>query len=167
MARRQVFLTPTLCVTRCPEWMADHAFTHWQIERATEVGPAHLASIRRAVRDGSGITFVSGTDYPPGEPIEDTVVAVREMEFLTDAGLAPDQALRAGTCDAARLLRIEDEAGAVETGLVADLIVTDADPTDDVSALRRIGFVMQAGRVVRDDLPAGPAAAPVTLAAGA
>jgi imidazolonepropionase-like amidohydrolase len=154
MSRRKVFLTPTLCVTRCPEWMADHAFTKWQIERAMEVGPAHLESIRRAVRLGEGITFVAGTDYPPGEPIEDTVVAVREMEFLTDAGISPQQALRAGTIDAARLLRAEHEIGAVETGYVADLIVTDADPTSDVSALRRIPFVMQAGRIVRDDLPA-------------
>jgi len=38
MARRQVFLTPTLCVTRCPQWMAGHHFTPWQIERAMEVG---------------------------------------------------------------------------------------------------------------------------------
>ena len=155
MARRSVFLTPTLCVTRCPEWMADHSFTKWQIERAMEVGPAHLESIRRAVRLGDGITFVAGTDYPPGEPIEDTVVAVREMEFLTDAGLSPQQALRAGTIDAARLVRAEHELGAVEAGYVADLIVTDADPTSDVSALRRIRLVMQAGRIVRDDLPAG------------
>ncbi|HVT66801.1 MAG TPA: amidohydrolase family protein, partial [Trebonia sp.] len=72
MARRRVFLTPTLCVTRCPEWMADHRFTPWQVERAVEVGPAHLESIRTAVRsglspagtDGPGITFVAGTDYP-------------------------------------------------------------------------------------------------------
>ena len=159
MARLRVFLTPTLCVTRCPEWMADHSFTSWQIERAMQVGPAHLDSIRTAVRLGNGITFVAGTDYPPGEPIEDTVVAIREMEFLTDAGLPPEQALRAGTSDAARLLRIEDTVGAVEPGLVADLVVSDADPTGDVSALRRIGMVVQAGRVVRDDLPVTAAAA--------
>jgi imidazolonepropionase-like amidohydrolase len=157
MSRRKVFLTPTLCVTRCPEWMADHSFTKWQIERAIEVGPRHLEGIRSAVRLGDGITFVSGTDYPPGEPIEDTVVAVREMEFLTEAGLSPQQALRAGTIDAARLVRADHEIGAVETGYIADLIVTDADPTSDVAALRHIGFVMQAGRIVRDELTTGGA----------
>jgi imidazolonepropionase-like amidohydrolase len=174
MAQRRVFLTPTLCVTRCPEWMADHNFTKWQIERAMEVGPAHLDSIRIAVQnglavvgtegrsdpngpEGPGITFVAGTDYPPGELIEDTVVAVREMEFLTDAGLSPAQALRAGTIDAARLIKLADQLGVVGPGYVADLIVTDADPAADVSALRSIPFVMQAGRVVRNDLPAAPA----------
>jgi imidazolonepropionase-like amidohydrolase len=159
MARRQVFLTPTLCVTRCPEWMAGHHFTPWQIDRAMEVGPAHLASIRAAVRGGleagdrPGITFVAGTDYPPGEPIEDTVVAVREMEFLADAGLSPPQALRAGTIDAARLIRMADQLGAAEEGYLADLIVTDADPAADIRALRSIRLVLQGGRVIRDDLP--------------
>ena len=158
MARRQVFLTPTLCVTRCPEWMAGHHFTPWQIERAMEVGPAHLASIRSAVRGGlgaegqPGITFVAGTDYPPGEPIEDTVVAVREMECLTDAGLPPHQALRAGTIDAARLIKLDDQLGAVEEGYLADLIVTDADPAADIRAVRAIRLVLQGGRVIRDDL---------------
>lgn len=158
MAGRRVFLTPTLCVTRCPEWMAEHAFTDWQIELAMRVGPGHLESIRRAVAAGvstpddpeaPGITVLAGTDYPPGEPIEDTVVAVREMEFLTEAGLSPAQALRAGTCDAARLVGLGAEIGAVEEGLVADLVAADADPLSSVSALRRISLVMQAGRIVR------------------
>jgi imidazolonepropionase-like amidohydrolase len=158
MARRKVFLTPTLCVTRSPQWMADHSFTTWQIERAMEVGPGHLESIRRAVRLGrgadgvSGITFVAGTDYPPGEPIDDTVVAVREMQNLVDAGLSPAEGLRAGTIDAARLIRLEEQIGAVESGYLADLIVTDADPTSDLVALERIRLVMQAGRLIRDDL---------------
>jgi imidazolonepropionase-like amidohydrolase len=154
--------------------MADHRFTPWQIERAVEVGPAHLASIKTAIRgglrpadaDGDGITIVAGTDYPPGEPIEDTVVAVREMEFLTDAGLTPGQALRAGTIDAARLLKMADQLGAVEEGYVADLIVTDADPLSDLSALRRIGLVLQGGRVIRDDLPA-PAPTRTGIVSGA
>ncbi|MEV4290619.1 amidohydrolase family protein [Nonomuraea bangladeshensis] len=166
MAAQRVYLTPTLCVTRCPEWMAEHSFTPWQIERALEVGPGHLASIRTAIAAGvanpddpekPGITFLAGTDYPPGEPIEDTVVAVREMEFLAEAGLSTEQALRSGTLEAARLVGLRGQAGAVEEGHLADLIVTERDPLSDLSALRRISFVMQAGRIVRDDLPAVPA----------
>jgi len=156
MARRQVFLTPTLCVTRCPGWMADHNFTDAQIATAMEVGPRHLDSIRRAV--AAGVTIVAGTDYPPGEAVEDTVCAVREMEFLTDAGLDPLLALQAGTSTAARLLGLAGEIGEIRTGAAADLVVTEADPTSDISALRRIGMVVQAGRVVRDDLPTGAAA---------
>lgn len=156
MARREVFLTPTLCVTRCPDWMADHHFTAEQIATAMEIGPKHLDSIRRAV--DAGVTIVAGTDYPPGEPIEDTVCAVREMEFLTEAGLDPLLALQAGTSTAARLLGLAGQVGEIRTGAAADLVVTDTDPTSDVSALRRISLVVQAGRIVRDDLGTGMAA---------
>ena len=103
---------------------------------------------------------MAGTDYPPGEPIEDTVVAVREMEFLTDAGLPPHQALRAGTIDAARLIKLDDQLGAVEGGYLADLIVTDADPAADIRALRAIRLVLQGGRVIRNGLPEVPVSPP-------
>lgn len=150
MAEKKVFLTPTLCVTRCPEWMATHDFTGEQIVRAMEVGPGHLESIRRAIR--AGVQIVSGTDYPPGEPIEDTVVAVREMEFLVEAGLSPLQALQAGTSLAAKLLNAEDVIGSITPGLSADLIIVKKDPTSDISALREILFVMSAGRIIKNEL---------------
>lgn len=160
MKATEVFVTPTLSVTHCAEWMAAHHFTPWQIERAMSVGPGHLASIRRIVEHGrtadgrGGVTFVTGTDYPPGEPYEDTVCQVREMELMVDAGLTPAEVLRAATADGARLVRLADEIGQVREGMAADLIVTEADPTEDVRALRRIRAVVQAGRIVRQEVAA-------------
>jgi imidazolonepropionase-like amidohydrolase len=148
-ARDEVFLTPTLCVTRLPDWMRDHRFTEEQIEVAMETGPGHLESIKRAVR--AGVTLVNGTDYPPGEPCDDTVVAVRELEFLVDAGLTPAEALRASTLDGARLLGLEDEIGTVEPGRVADLIAVDGDPTEDTAPLHDVRLVMQGGEILRWD----------------
>ncbi|MEY9212828.1 amidohydrolase family protein [Thermobifida halotolerans] len=165
MARHRAFLTPTLTVTRCPDWMRAHDFTEWQIELAMEVGPRHLDSIRRAVAQGlnttgdpeaPGITIVTGTDYPPGEPMDGTVTQVREMQFLTDAGLSPLQSLQAATVNAARLVMLDHEIGLVEEGYVADLIAVGSDPTSDIAALHDIPLVVQGGRVVRDDLPAAP-----------
>jgi imidazolonepropionase-like amidohydrolase len=51
--------------------------------------------------------------------------------------------------DGARLLRLEDEVGAVEPSLAADLIAVDGDPTQDLAPLRDIRLVVQAGRVLR------------------
>jgi imidazolonepropionase-like amidohydrolase len=150
MADAAAFLTPTLCVTRLPEWMREHDFTEEQIDKAMETGPEHLESIRRAVR--AGVTLVNGTDYPPGEPCDGTVCAVRELEFLVDAGLTPLQALQASTINAARLCRIADGTGALDAGLCADLIGFDGDPTVDASALRGIRFVMSGGQIIRWDL---------------
>ncbi len=161
MAAHDSYLTPTLSVTSCPEWMRAHHFTEWQIELAQRVHPTHLASIQRAFSraitrtedlDGPGIRIVSGTDYLPGEPNDGTSCAVKEMELLEQAGLPPQAALRAGTWEAARLLRAEDRFGSIAEGLAADIVITDEDPARSVSALRGIRAVLQGARVVRSEL---------------
>ena len=152
MAAKGVFLTPTLCVTRSQEWMRWKGFEEFQIETSLQVGPMHLASIRRAV--AAGVTMVNGTDYPPGDPIGGTSVAVHEMGLMEGAGLHPQLALAGATSNAARLLGLESEIGTVEEGKVADLVAVEENPLSDVAAMRDISFVMQSGRVVRDDRPA-------------
>jgi imidazolonepropionase-like amidohydrolase len=159
MAENNAYFTPTLSVTSSPEWMRDHGFTEWQIDLALEVHPRHLESVQTAFSraigddlDADGIRIVAGTDYLPGEPHAGTSCAVREMEYLEEAGLPVASALRAGTWEAARLLRAEDRFGSVAEGLAADLVLTDEDPTLTVSALRTIRTVIQGGRIVRTDL---------------
>lgn len=161
MAEQSSYLTPTLSVTSSPEWMRLHGFTEWQVELAQQVHPIHLASIQRAFGkaiietkdlDGPGIRIVAGTDYLPGEPHDGTSCHVKEMEYLEQAGLPTAAALRAGTWEAARLLRSEDQFGSISEGLAADLLITSEDPTRTVSALRTIGTVIQDGRIVRSDL---------------
>jgi imidazolonepropionase-like amidohydrolase len=153
IAAQGAFLTPTLCVTRMPQWMREHSFTADQVERAMAVGPQHLDSIKRAT--DAGVTLINGTDYPPGEPGDCTVVGVRELEFMAEAGLDPAAALRTVTVNPARLLQAEAELGQVREGFLADLIAVDADPTRSVSALRGVSFVLAAGSVVRDDRSQG------------
>ncbi|HEY0247362.1 MAG TPA: amidohydrolase family protein [Gryllotalpicola sp.] len=159
MAAKNAYLTPTLSVTSSPQWMRDHGFTEWQVQLAQRVHPTHLASIQRAFTraitddlDASGIRIVAGTDYLPGEPHAGTSCAVREMEYLEQAGLPVAATLRAGTWEAARLLRAEDRFGSIRPGLAADIVLTAEDPTTTVSALRTIGTVIQGGRIVRSDL---------------
>ena len=115
-----------------------------------EVGPVHLDSIRTAIQ--AGVTIVAGTDYPPGEPLEDTFVAAREMEFLVEAGASPLQALQAGTLTAAKLLRADHSIGNLKVGMLADVIACRKDPTSDLSALREIVLVVKAGTVIRSSL---------------
>ncbi len=149
MAESGAILSPTLSVTRSPDWMRAHSFTEWQVDRALEAGPEHLASVRKAIQ--AGVPLVNGTDYAPGEPHDGTSVVVREMEYMVDAGLTPLQSLQASTMNGARLCNIEQLVGAIDPGLAADLIAVENDPTQDVGAMRTIRFVMQAGRVIRSD----------------
>jgi hypothetical protein len=74
----------------------------------------------------------------------------REMELLVEAGLPPDDALRAATSVAAALIGA-DSLGTLEPGKVADLLVLDADPRADIRNTRRILKVVLGGAVLDAD----------------
>jgi len=71
-----------------------------------------------------------------------------EMQLLVDAGLTPMQAIRAATIHGAELLGLERRLGSVEPGKVADLVLLDANPLQDISNTRKIVAVIKDGRVV-------------------
>jgi imidazolonepropionase-like amidohydrolase len=66
-------------------------------------------------------------------------------------GMPLIDALRSATSIDARVLHMEDRIGRVKPGLLADLIALEGDPTHDVSALRRVRFVMKGGEVYRNE----------------
>lgn len=65
--------------------------------------------------------------------------------------MTPVEALRAATINPATLLEAQDDTGTLEEGKYADVIAVTADPVEDTSGLRTIGFVMKGGKVVRND----------------
>ncbi|MEM9294070.1 MAG: amidohydrolase family protein [Acidobacteriota bacterium] len=102
----------------------------------------YAALVEEAHRAGVKIAF--GTDsgvYPHGRNAE-------QFQLLVDAGMSPLEAIRSATTVAAELLGLEDEAGAVEAGLWADLIAVVGDPLAGVSVLTEVRFVMKGGTVV-------------------
>jgi imidazolonepropionase-like amidohydrolase len=108
--------------------------------RAIQLRRELILALHRA---GAGLLL--GSDSPqifnvPGFAIH------RELRFLVQAGLTPYEALRTGTVNAARYFSLEDQTGTVETGRIADLVLLDANPLDDVGNSSRIHGVMVKGR---------------------
>jgi imidazolonepropionase-like amidohydrolase len=69
----------------------------------------------------------------------------REAEHFVEAGLTELEALRACTLSAAEALGLEDELGSISAGKLADLLVLDGDPSEDIEALGATSIVYQAG----------------------
>jgi imidazolonepropionase-like amidohydrolase len=92
-----------------------------------------------------GVQILNGTDTPlvtPGFSVHD------ELELLVKAGLTPMEALQAATINPAKLLGLIDSLGTVEKGKIADLVLLDANPLQDIRNTRRIHAVMINGRLL-------------------
>jgi imidazolonepropionase-like amidohydrolase len=125
---------------------------------------AMLATAR--VFADSGARLVVGTDWGDVEDDRFTGEArlddprlmpgartLHEMALLRRAGLSPSAILIAATRHGAEALGILDQVGTIAEGKVADLVVLDGDPVQDLRVLDRPVAVLQAGRVVHGKLP--------------
>jgi imidazolonepropionase-like amidohydrolase len=107
--------------------------------------PTVTEMFRRAVKVPK-LKIVFGTDAVAGahgRNVEEAIVRVR------DGGQKPMDAIVAMTSLAAESLRSPDRIGAIGPGLDADLVAVDGDPIADITALRRVRFVMKGGKVYR------------------
>jgi len=116
-------------------------------QRAFYVGRARQAraAFRRA--SAAGVTIIAGTDAGSAEVFHGPAL-IRELELLVhDGGLTPAQAIAAATGVAAQRLG-RSEVGRIAPGAFADLVVLDADPEKDISAVRRVHAVYFRGAIL-------------------
>lgn len=99
------------------------------------VGKLHAADAR----------FLAGTDADGYAHEVMGYALVAELGLLEEAGLGPLEALRAATSEAARAMRLDNEAGRIQRGMRADLVLVASDPSAGTAALLRNDGVMAHG----------------------
>ena len=167
LAREQVYQTPTLALMTFrtlsrhddAAWragfdvMGPEAAARWKRDALAQAGIAPTP-VGQGLRDfafeiiprlaAAGVPIVAGTDSPisfltPGLSLHE------ELDMLVVAGLTPLEALRAATLTPATLMGVDDDFGRVREGMVADLLLLDADPLDEIRNTREIHRVIRAG----------------------
>src|SRR5436309_2605336 len=142
-------------------------------------------AVRQNIREGCDVIkmYVTGEGLlrgRPGIPPEETMYSLEEIEvavreahtrnrqiaghvrgddgvklFVTDMGFSPMEALVAATKHGSELMRTEKETGTIEVGKLADLLVVDGDPLDDIAILQdrsKLAMVMKDGEVMVNTL---------------
>jgi imidazolonepropionase-like amidohydrolase len=105
--------------------------------------------LKRAVR--ANVTLVYGTDTID-EVAGQTrgTESMRGVDVWVEAGVTPRTLIQAMTTNAARLLGMDDQRGAIKAGLAADIIATPDNPLERPATLKQVTFVMKDGRIVKD-----------------
>ena len=80
-----------------------------------------------------------------GRNFEELVYRVR------DGGQRPMDAIVSATSVSAESLRMQDQIGSIARSMEADIIATDGNPLDDITAVRRVVFVMKGGKVYKNE----------------
>lgn len=147
LASKGAYVTPTLCVTRSESWMRKNHFEEHSIQNALRASEKHLESVQRAIR--ANIPMVNGTDYPPGDMVDELPAALHEMYLMQGAGLSVQKTLASISTTAAALLNQADSLGQIAPNYYGDFITVRENPFKDIDTLREITSVFQGGAKVR------------------
>lgn len=140
MHEKGIYAVPTFAIG---EYFAEHAATPERAERLKAEQTLHAAEFKKQM--SAGVPFAVGSDvgpFPHG-------TQAREMELMVRYGMKPADVLRADLLNGAKLLGWAGKIGELRQGAFADVIAVPGNPLEDITALRRVQFVMKDGSIYR------------------
>jgi imidazolonepropionase-like amidohydrolase len=140
MRDKGIYAVPTFAIA---EYFADHASTPERAARLKAEQVMHAAEFKKQM--AAGVLFAVGSDvgpFPHG-------TQAREMELMVEFGMKPADVLRADLINGAKLLGWSGQIGDLKAGYYADVIAIAGNPVDDITALRKVTFVMKGGEIYR------------------
>ncbi|HUE42530.1 MAG TPA: amidohydrolase family protein [Candidatus Sulfotelmatobacter sp.] len=147
MKQRGTYLVPTLmAVQGLDEQIKKGLYLPPLIQIKAQLAIDHIRkTFQNAMNKGVNIGL--GTDaavYPHGRNGE-------EFHQMTELGMKPIDALKAGTSSDAKLLGIADRTGTLEASKLADVVAVPGDPTQNIRATEHVFFVMKEGIVYKNE----------------
>jgi imidazolonepropionase-like amidohydrolase len=121
-------------------------YTEEGFAKMQEVLPVIAEMFKRALAT-KNLRIVFGTDAVAGAHGHNA----EEFIYRVHAGEDPMDALVAANGRAAESLNMQKEIGSIAPGMQADIIAVDGDPTKDITAVRRVVFVMKGGKVYKNE----------------
>jgi imidazolonepropionase-like amidohydrolase len=153
LLQHQTWYVPTLAISHLTpaqastpweqRWVEQRHLADDLCHRADMAADIHRIWFQRALI--SGVKMALGSDIRPLKE-----AALLEMGLWVKDGATPWQTLLAATRHAAELCGVGADLGTVEVGKLADLIVVEDNPLDDIHHLRRLLLVLKEGRIVAD-----------------
>jgi imidazolonepropionase-like amidohydrolase len=140
MHEKGIPAVPTFTIV---EYFGEHASNPAAAERERQLQAMHAQEFKKQL--AAGVPMAVGSDvgpFPHG-------TQAREFELMVQYGMAPTATLQADLINGAKLLGWEGQIGALKPGYYADVIAVPGDPTQDISVLKRVSFVMKGGTVYR------------------
>ncbi len=129
------------------------SYTEEGMRITEEVIPVKLKMFKEALQV-PGLKILFGTDGLAGAfgRLQDELVYRVQV-----GGQDPTAAIVSATSLAAESLRLQDRVGSISVGMQADLVAVEGNPLEDITALRRVVFVMKGGKVFKHVAPSGGA----------
>ena len=157
MVKNDCYLVPTLAIMHASKlyFQGKEGVLPYLKEKTERSYEAHYRSLEMArkahITVGVGCDFLGDAAF--GCPYNE---ATLELERLCVAGYTPMEVITMATKVNARLLQMEDQLGTLETGKLADVLLVEGRPDEDIRVLRRsdhVKLVVQDGRIVKNAMP--------------